>query len=75
MIVGLVAALGASLITLFATKHANKKKTAQTAEPKVAATTVSQPIETKKQTTTAQPVKATTADANNGLFSSFSNFV
>lgn len=74
VMVGLVAALGASLITLFATKHANKKKATQAAGPQVAATTVSQPIETKKQTTTAQPVKATTAAANNGLFSSFSNF-
>ncbi len=76
IIVGAVAALGASLITLFATKYADKKKTEKTQAPQVASTAVSQPIETKKQqTVTTSPVQATAStSANNGLFSNFSNF-
>lgn len=74
MIIAIAAsAIGGAAVAILGSKYAKKKKAASAPLPKVAATTVSQPIETKKQTVSASS-PATTAVPSNGLFSSFSNF-
>ena len=73
MIIAIAAsAIGGAAVAVLGSKYINKKKAASAPLPKVAAATVSQPIETKKQSTPTASVAAT--GSSNGLFSSFSNF-